>query len=660
MRRGRPLLSVRYALVRSRAQHDRTFVRSGAAAAAPPLPPPARAGRRRMASSDPLDEVVLSASSTEGSVQAWCAAAGAALALRARRSPLSRHAGTWTRSRCWRRTKTTPRRAAACAASGRRTSSPVRGARRAPAGVAADAAPPLQRKTARARCTPGRGGASSLRCGASPPSRCARWRRRRTARCAWAAPPRARWCCGRPPAASCCAPGRRTTRRCRHSRSPPTARGSPRAATTPPSASGRSQARGARGCAAPRAALTRAPAAELAVGLSEGASAAAAAPAAAHTWTAHTLPVTGVAWGVGAGAPLVASVSLDRSAKVWSLCGGALLRTLVFPAALTALALDAADWTLFAGAMNGRIYAAPLSGDACPAEGGGSGAYELAGHTRPVRALAAAADGRRLVSGSDDGTIKARMASALALPRKAHRQGMRDAGVGAGESASAALGAARQGRAGDGRDSGAQGACALALRSRGAALTAPLRAQAALAPLRAASAAGVAREPLLPLAPFAKYASDALAAGAKPWEGPPVLLTGAGAESADEPFWVRAARCVTPPPCCARLTSACAGWLGGRNRAREQRAAGVRGCDSGARVAARPAGRRTGGGGAVARASRRAAHACCRPAVMTSARCTRKRSTDLRCVSRAWRGKLLTDDARAVSKVLRTQNTTGA
>ena len=174
---------------------------------------------------------------------------------------------------------------------------------------------------------------------------------------------------------------------------------------------------------APCAALTAAPA-ELAVGLSEGASAAAAVPAAAYTWTAHTLPVSGVAWGVGAGAPLVASVSLDRSAKVWSLCGGVLLRTLLFPAALTALALDAADWTLFAGAMNGRIYAAPLSGDACPPEGGGAGAYELAGHTRPVRALAAAADGLRLVSGSDDGTVKARAAAArlgfsllmLALP----------------------------------------------------------------------------------------------------------------------------------------------------------------------------------------------------------------------------------------------------
>lgn len=135
-------------------------------------------------------------------------------------------------------------------------------------------------------------------------------------------------------------------------------------------------------------------------------------PAATYTWTAHTLPVSGVAVGAGAGTPVVASASLDRTAKVWSLCGGQLLRTLLFPSALTSLALDAADWTLFAGATNGRIYAAPLCGEAAPAEGGGHGAYELAGHTRPVRALAACADGRRLVSGSDDGTIKARARSA--------------------------------------------------------------------------------------------------------------------------------------------------------------------------------------------------------------------------------------------------------
>ena len=97
--------------------------------------------------------------------------------------------------------------------------------------------------------------------------------------------------------------------------------------------------------------------------------------------------------------------------------------------------------------------------------------------------------------------------------------------------------------------------------------------QAVLAPLRAASAAGVAREQLLPLAPFAKYASDALAAGAKPWEGPPVLLSGAAADGADEPFWVRAPR-FTLAALGRRLTVAHTGWFRVRKRANEQGARG--------------------------------------------------------------------------------------
>jgi hypothetical protein len=64
--------------------------------------------------------------------------------------------------------------------------------------------------------------------------------------------------------------------------------------------------------------------------------------------------------------------------------------------------------------------------------------------------------------------------------------------------------------------------------------------QAALAPLRAATAVSAARARLLPIAPFAKYATDAPCAGAKPWEGPPVLLMGGGAGPADEQQWVRA------------------------------------------------------------------------------------------------------------------------
>jgi hypothetical protein len=70
-------------------------------------------------------------------------------------------------------------------------------------------------------------------------------------------------------------------------------------------------------------------------------------------------------------------------------------------------------------------------------------------------------------------------------------------------------------------------------------LTHTPRTQSALAPLRAATAVIAARARVLPLAPFTKYLSDAQPAGAKPWEGPPVLLMGGAAGPADEQLWVR-------------------------------------------------------------------------------------------------------------------------
>lgn len=39
--------------------------------------------------------------------------------------------------------------------------------------------------------------------------------------------------------------------------------------------------------------------------------------------------------------------------QVWSLAGGALLRTVVLPAALTCVALDPAEWCVYAGAVSG-------------------------------------------------------------------------------------------------------------------------------------------------------------------------------------------------------------------------------------------------------------------------------------------------------------------
>lgn len=124
-------------------------------------------------------------------------------------------------------------------------------------------------------------------------------------------------------------------------------------------------------------------------------------PTPLHTCTTCTIPVH----------PHLSVVSARACPlcfrQVWTLAGGLLLRTILLPAALTCIALDPAEWSVYAGAATGYIYSVPLSG-APQGSASDEGAFELAGHQRPVSALAAAADCRRLASASEDGTIKAR------------------------------------------------------------------------------------------------------------------------------------------------------------------------------------------------------------------------------------------------------------
>ena len=62
---------------------------------------------------------------------------------------------------------------------------------------------------------------------------------------------------------------------------------------------------------------------DAAVGGSAGAGFAGAAPASLHSWSEHTLPVTALLCGAGTADPFVASVSIDRTCKIYSLAQGA-------------------------------------------------------------------------------------------------------------------------------------------------------------------------------------------------------------------------------------------------------------------------------------------------------------------------------------------------
>lgn len=118
----------------------------------------------------------------------------------------------------------------------------------------------------------------------------------------------------------------------------------------------------------------------------------------------HSLPVTSICVGVGEVNAVVATASLDRSVKLWSIATGTLLRTVALPAAATAVAFDSGEHALYAGCSDGRIFEASLLGQEPPSLVSGAGGLHaglavLEGHTGAVASLAASLDGESLVSG---------------------------------------------------------------------------------------------------------------------------------------------------------------------------------------------------------------------------------------------------------------------
>jgi pre-rRNA-processing protein IPI3 len=148
------------------------------------------------------------------------------------------------------------------------------------------------------------------------------------------------------------------------------------------------------------------------------------APTPLAAWSHHTLPVSAVWAGGGAGGgggagALAASASADHTLSFYAPAGGALLRTLRLPAALTALVVEPGEHAAYAGGEDGVVYEVDLVGGAGGGgSGGGSGGSAsgatsrspavtpLRGHTAPITALAAPAAAAILLSGSADGSVR--------------------------------------------------------------------------------------------------------------------------------------------------------------------------------------------------------------------------------------------------------------
>ena len=165
------------------------------------------------------------------------------------------------------------------------------------------------------------------------------------------------------------------------------------------------------------------------------------------SWTSHQLQVTDVCCSksAGAGADLVASCSVDRTAKVFSMThgtGNECLATFSLPKALTAICMDGEDRCIFVGSCDGEIYEMNINGapavemgghlhdvenDDEDEEGNGKGGggddentkkssskrrkknesfTTYRGHDRAIVSLHCTADGYHLLSTSEDGTCR--------------------------------------------------------------------------------------------------------------------------------------------------------------------------------------------------------------------------------------------------------------
>lgn len=126
-----------------------------------------------------------------------------------------------------------------------------------------------------------------------------------------------------------------------------------------------------------------------------------------YSFSEHALPVTDIVTGYGGSNAIILSASQDRTCKVWSLARGTLLRNIVFPSIIDAVALDPGEHVFYAGGRDGKIYIAELN-----AQGISNYTYglhiigTLSDQSKAICSLAFALDGIQLVAGSEDGMVR--------------------------------------------------------------------------------------------------------------------------------------------------------------------------------------------------------------------------------------------------------------
>ncbi|XP_028787118.1 protein ROOT INITIATION DEFECTIVE 3-like [Neltuma alba] len=126
-----------------------------------------------------------------------------------------------------------------------------------------------------------------------------------------------------------------------------------------------------------------------------------------HSFSEHTLSVTDIVIGYGGCNAIIISAAEDRTCKVWSLSRGTLLRNIVFPSIIDAIALDPAEHVFYAGSRHGKIFIAALNAEKIRSHN-----HEMhiigsfSNHSKAVTCLTYSASENLLISGSEDGMIR--------------------------------------------------------------------------------------------------------------------------------------------------------------------------------------------------------------------------------------------------------------
>ncbi|KAJ1435393.1 WD40/YVTN repeat-like-containing domain superfamily [Sesbania bispinosa] len=126
-----------------------------------------------------------------------------------------------------------------------------------------------------------------------------------------------------------------------------------------------------------------------------------------YSFSEHTLRVTDVVIGYGGCNAIIVSASEDRTCKVWSLSRGTLLRNIVFPSIIDAIALDPAEHVFYAGSRDGKIFIAALNTESIAANSYGMHIIgSFSNHSKAVTCLAYGIGENLLISGSEDGMVR--------------------------------------------------------------------------------------------------------------------------------------------------------------------------------------------------------------------------------------------------------------